>query len=71
MGLIYRNKLAPPVKSESGNFLWTDDDVPRIRAALAVDRRRRRGVADPVSVASVATGQLGATASNDADVPSD
>jgi hypothetical protein len=41
LGLIRSGRLDPPLKDESGDYVWTDADVERARAALQIDRRRR------------------------------
>lgn len=43
--LIRENRLQPPLKDASGDYLWSDDDVERLRAALAKLRSRRRATA--------------------------
>ena len=35
-------RLAPPAKDSSGDFVWTEEDLERARAALAV--RKGKGV---------------------------
>ena len=44
LACIYHGKLAPPGKDESGDYIWFDSDIERARAALAVDRRRKRPI---------------------------
>ncbi len=39
--LIYTDKLAPPTITPSGDYLWSDADVERARAALKVHLRRK------------------------------
>lgn len=34
-------KLSPPGKDFSGDFVWTEADVEALRQALAEDRRRK------------------------------
>jgi hypothetical protein len=34
-------KMEPPARDFSGDFIWLEADIERLRAALAVDRRRR------------------------------
>jgi hypothetical protein len=41
IGLIGRDKIAPPAKDESGRYLWLPEDVERARVALSIDLRRR------------------------------
>jgi hypothetical protein len=41
-GLITRGRMAAPAKDSSGDFVWTDADVERARAALAARHQRRR-----------------------------
>lgn len=48
-GAISNGKLDPPEKDASGDYLWTDEDLDRARAALAVDRRRKRPEAPAVA----------------------
>lgn len=44
---IARGKFAPPVRDEGGRYCWTDADIERARAAMAIDlRRKRREVAN-------------------------
>jgi hypothetical protein len=38
--LIRSGRLTPPPKDSSGDYVWTDTDVERARAALRIDRRR-------------------------------
>jgi hypothetical protein len=38
---IRGDKLDPPVKDASGDFVWSDADLARARQALATDRRRK------------------------------
>jgi hypothetical protein len=40
MGLIRFDKIAPPQRDSSGDFIWTDDDLERARRALAPSRVR-------------------------------
>lgn len=52
-GAIRNGKLSPaPPKTASGDYIWTDSDIARARAALAVDRRRGRRVERMVPVQS-------------------
>jgi hypothetical protein len=46
---VYRGKVPAPAKDHGGRYLWSKADVDRARAraALAVDRRRRRGQQQP------------------------
>jgi DNA-binding transcriptional MerR regulator len=39
VALLRENKIAPPAKEGSGQYVWGEDDVERARQALA----RRRG----------------------------
>jgi hypothetical protein len=41
---IRRGALTPPQKDSSGDYVWGPDDIERARAALAIDRRKNRGV---------------------------
>ena len=41
--LLRGNKIAPPQKDSSGDYVWTPEDVERARHALAA-RRPRQGV---------------------------
>jgi hypothetical protein len=52
-GALYAGKLVPPPKTASGEYAWCDEDVARIRAALAVDRRRRRAEAPGLMAVAV------------------
>jgi hypothetical protein len=42
-GLLRSGRLAAPPKDASGDFVWTTEDLPRIRAALRLDRRFKGG----------------------------
>jgi hypothetical protein len=39
---IERGKVEVPPKDVSGDFVWTAEGIEAARAALAVDRRRKR-----------------------------
>lgn len=39
MSLIRCDKVAPPAKDSSGDYLWTEADIAAAREALKVDRR--------------------------------
>jgi hypothetical protein len=41
MGLLRSEKIEPPARDSSGDYVWTDGDLERARQALGVDRRRR------------------------------
>ena len=41
MGLIRFNKIKPPERDSSGDYVWTDEDLARAREALQVGRRRK------------------------------
>ena len=41
LAAIRNGRLAAPAKNASGAYWWTDADVERARAALAIDRRRK------------------------------
>jgi hypothetical protein len=44
-GLLRYDKMAPPGRDTSGDYVWTDADLDRARRALAQSRRRgRKGV---------------------------
>lgn len=43
-------KLSPPSKDYSGDFIWTEADVEALRQALAVDRRRKSPVVAAISI---------------------
>jgi len=47
MAAIYAGKLTPPAKDESGDYVWSDEDLERARQALATDRRRKETQASP------------------------
>ncbi len=38
--LIRTGRLASPTKDSAGRRIWSPDDLERVRAAMAVDRRR-------------------------------
>jgi hypothetical protein len=46
VGLIRYGHIAPPGRDSSNDFVWTDADMDRARAALAARRKRRKAVAD-------------------------
>jgi hypothetical protein len=39
--LLRAKKIPPPARDDSGDFVWTDADLERARAALRIDRRRK------------------------------
>lgn len=41
ISLMRYGKLTPPARDSSGDFIWTDADMERIRQALALPRVRR------------------------------
>jgi hypothetical protein len=42
IGLVRFDKLdQPPQRDSSGDFIWTDADLERARAALQIDHRRK------------------------------
>ena len=41
IGLMRYGKITPPSRDTSGDFVWTDADMARARAALARARRLR------------------------------
>jgi hypothetical protein len=45
-GVLYRllrdGRISPPEKDSSGDYCWSMDDLPRVRAALAASRRPDR-----------------------------
>jgi hypothetical protein len=50
--LLRSDQLGPPLKSESGDYLWTCQDVERARQALAQRHRPRREPAQGGCVAA-------------------
>jgi hypothetical protein len=50
---ISNDKIAPPKKDCSGDFIWTDNDIERARQAAGIDRRLKahRGKREEVHVA--------------------
>jgi DNA-binding transcriptional MerR regulator len=42
IGLIRYGKIAPPERDTSGDYIWTDADLDRARAAFASKRRPKR-----------------------------
>jgi hypothetical protein len=40
IGLIRYGHIDPPQRDSSGDYIWTDDDLARARAALQARRRR-------------------------------
>jgi len=45
IGLIRFNKIDPPARDSSGDYVWTDADMERARRALAKIRQLRPEVA--------------------------
>jgi hypothetical protein len=43
--LLRSRQLAAPQKDSSGDYIWTDEDIERARAALAQRQRRKSEVA--------------------------
>jgi hypothetical protein len=41
-GMLETQKIAPPRKDSSGDYVWDDADLDRVRQAAAVDRRRKQ-----------------------------
>jgi hypothetical protein len=41
VGLFRSGKCDPPQKDASGDFVWTEADIERARAALRIDLRRK------------------------------
>jgi hypothetical protein len=41
IGLLRSEKVKPPRKDSSGDYLWSDQDLAAARVALSVDRRRK------------------------------
>jgi DNA-binding transcriptional MerR regulator len=44
--LIRSNKITPPQKDSSGDYVWTEQDIERARQALAARRRPQRAVVE-------------------------
>jgi hypothetical protein len=42
INLVRFGKIVPPLRDTSGDYLWTDDDLGRARAALATVRRPKQ-----------------------------
>lgn len=42
IGLLRSEKLQPPQKDSSGDYVWTDADLEAARQAMAIDYRRKR-----------------------------
>jgi hypothetical protein len=40
IGLIRFDKIPPPTRDSSGDYLWTDADIERARQAVAAMRKR-------------------------------
>jgi hypothetical protein len=40
IGLLRFDKIDPPARDSSGDFVWTDSDLVRARKALEARRRR-------------------------------
>lgn len=41
MAALRLGKMPYPQRTPNGRFIWTDEDVSRLQAALATDRRRK------------------------------
>jgi hypothetical protein len=41
IGLIRYDKIAPPDRDSSGDYLWSDADLERVRSTLATMRRSK------------------------------
>jgi hypothetical protein len=41
IGLVRFNKITPPGRDSSGDYLWSDADLAAAREALKVDHRRK------------------------------
>ncbi len=48
IGLIRFDKIEPPARDSSGDYVWTDDDLERARAALNARRAGRGGAVHAV-----------------------
>src|SRR4051812_2214969 len=46
MNLLRFNKMRPPERDSSGDYVWSESDLARARAALATVRKRRQAVAE-------------------------
>jgi hypothetical protein len=42
MTRIRSGKLPPPRKDSSGDFVWSDEDIARVRQLKALPKRQRR-----------------------------
>jgi hypothetical protein len=42
ISLLRAEKVAPPQKDPSGDYIWTDADLEAARRAMGVDYRRKR-----------------------------
>jgi hypothetical protein len=40
--LLRNDRLAPPGRDSSGDYLWSDNDLERVRQVLAKGRRRAK-----------------------------
>jgi hypothetical protein len=40
IGLLRYGHIDPPQRDSSGDFIWTDEDMARVRAALAARGKR-------------------------------
>ncbi len=50
VGLLRSGKLAPPAKDSSGDYVWTPEDIVRVRAALAtIQRRKPKNISEVVN----------------------
>jgi hypothetical protein len=43
--LLRSGKLQSPAKNSAGDYVWGDEDIVRLRAALKAPRRRKQAVA--------------------------
>jgi hypothetical protein len=49
--MIQNEKIEPPAKDTSGDFVWTAQDLERARQAALTDRRRREHRREAANVA--------------------
>jgi hypothetical protein len=41
ISLLRSEKLSPPAKDSSGDYVWSDADLEAARKALSIDRRKK------------------------------
>jgi len=57
ISLLRSEKLAPPRKDSSGDYVWTDEDVAAARKVLAEDLRRKEAGSSNANATPQAAGK--------------